>query len=150
VTSSPRQTTSAPALAAAAAGGFSAVERTLRRGEMTPLHVHGHDEAYHVVEGELTLHAGTDIVWLDAGASYVVAAGVPHAHRAESDRVCVRTATVVASAARYDDFARAAAVPSEAAPTPEDGAALAAIAAANGIVVLGLPGTTPAGEAAAA
>jgi quercetin dioxygenase-like cupin family protein len=135
---------------AAAAAGVSTVERTLRGGEMTPLHVHAGDEAYYVVDGELTLHVGPDTLCLRAGDSYVAPAGVPHAHRAESARVRVRTATVVASAGRYEDFARAVAVPSGTQPAGEEEAALAVVAAANGIVVLDMPGATAAGEARAA
>ena len=139
-----RAPSEATTLAAAAAAGVSTVERTLRRGEATPLHVHARDEAYHVVEGVLVLHVGNDTVRLRSGDSYVAPAGVPHAHRAESARVRVRTATAVVSAVRYADFARAAAVPSEAPPAPEEVSVLAAIAAANGIVVLDAPGATPA------
>ena len=134
-----RDSTGAVILRAAAAAGLSTVERTLRRGEATPLHVHPADEAYHVVDGELALRVGPDTVRLRAGDSYVAPAGIPHAHRAESARVRVRTATAVVSAARYADFALAAAVPSDAAPAPEEEAALVAIAAANGIVVLAAP-----------
>jgi quercetin dioxygenase-like cupin family protein len=143
-----RDTAHTTALAAAAAAGLSTVERTLRRGEATPLHVHAGEEAYHVVEGELALDVGGETLRLRAGDSYVAPAGVPHAHRAESARVRVRTATLVDSAARYEDFSRAVAVPSRAAPTAEEEAAIAAMAAANGIVVLDVPGATAAAEAA--
>lgn len=142
-----RENGSPHTLAAAAAGRLSTVERVIRRGEATPLHVHPDDEAYHVVEGELTLFVGAETIRLRAGGSRLAPAGVPHAHRATSALVRVRTATVVASPGRYEEFARAVAVPSDAAFSPDEETALAAIAAANGIVVLDVPGATAAAQA---
>jgi quercetin dioxygenase-like cupin family protein len=120
------------------------VERTGRRGEMTPLHVHTEDEVVHVLEGALTLFVADDSVRLEAGAAFVAPAATPHTFAVESRAVRYLSATVTRSAARYEDFLRAVAVPSESSSSSweetGDLSRLAAIAAPNGIDVLGAPG----------
>ena len=130
------------------------VESELAYGEMPPLHVHAADESFHVFEGSLTIYLADDAVRLEAGETLVAPRGVPHTYRAESAKARVLTMSRVDSAARYDDFLRAVARPSESeAPawaTAEDEATVSAIAAAAGITVLSPPGELPAARAASA
>jgi quercetin dioxygenase-like cupin family protein len=121
------------------------VERTGRRGEMTPLHVHPEDEVMHVVEGALTLFVNDESVRLVAGDAFAAPRATPHTFVVESQEVRYLSATVARSAARYEDFLRAVAVPAEGSSLSweesGDAARLAAIAAPNGIDILGGPGT---------
>jgi uncharacterized cupin superfamily protein len=130
------------------------IESELTYGEMPPLHVHAADESFHVFEGSLTIYLGEDAARLEAGETLVAPAGIAHTYRAESAKARVLTMSRVDSAARYDDFLRAVARPSESgAPawaTEEDEATVSAIAAAAGITVLSAPGELPAASAATA
>lgn len=118
------------------------VELSLRSRQMPPLHVHSEDEELRVLDGRLTIFAGTRRVELEAGESWVAPAGVPHTYRAESRRVRVLASTAVRSPGSYEDFLRAVAEPS--ALGPEDEANLTVLGAAIGIEVLGQPGALPA------
>ena len=122
------------------------VESTLSAGLMPPLHAHDEDEAFHVLEGSVTVYAGGETVELEAGDSYIAPRGVPHTHRAASDRARWLSTTFVSSAGLYEDFVRAVGTPladGGIAPTVEDEAALLAFGAPNGIAVLGPPGMLP-------
>ena len=124
--------------------GALAVQRVAsRRGVMPPLHRRGEDESYRVLEGELTFYVDGDE--LRAGPDDVVA--VPRdarrTFRVESAWARWLVVTRVRSVARYEDFGRALACPVEEWPSAEEAAAVAAIAAANGIEVLGPPGLLP-------
>jgi quercetin dioxygenase-like cupin family protein len=122
------------------------VECTMRAADTTPLHAHEEDETIEVLEGSVTVYAGVETVTLTAGESYVVAAGVPHAHRAEAERVRYLATASVLSVGRYEDFLRAVGRPADEPgwASPEEAAAIKAIAAANRIAVLGAPGALPA------
>jgi uncharacterized cupin superfamily protein len=128
------------------------IESELAHGEMPPLHVHGADESFHVFEGSLMVFLGEDAVRLEAGETLIAPAGIAHTYRAESNKTRILTMSRVESAARYDDFLRAVARPSEtpAWATDEDEATVSAIAAAAGITVLSAPGELPAARAATA
>jgi quercetin dioxygenase-like cupin family protein len=123
---------------------LAVVERVGGRGEMTPLHVHSEDEVVYVVEGALTLFVNDEPVRLKAGDSFAAPPGIPHTLLVESREARYLSATVVRSAARYEDFLRAVAVPSEESSlswqASGDASRLSAIAAPNGIDVLGEPG----------
>jgi quercetin dioxygenase-like cupin family protein len=123
---------------------LAVVERVGRRGEMTPLHVHAEDEIVYVVEGALTLFVNDERIRLVAGDAFSAPPGIPHTLVVESREVRYLSATVARSAARYEDFLRAVAVPSEESSlswqASGDASRLAAIAAPNGIDVLGEPG----------
>ncbi len=121
-------------------------------GATAPLHVHAEDEALTVVEGSMTVHAGADTVRLGPGESYVARGGVPHTYRADARRVRYLAATFVRSARAYEDFLLAVGRPQSSPATAvtvrwadtQEAAALAHVAAANGIRVLGAPGELPA------
>ena len=120
------------------------VERIATRpGLMPPLHRRSEDESYRVLEGELTFYVDGDE--LRAGPDDVVA--VPRdarrTFRVESAWARWLVVTRVRSVARYEDFGRALACPVEEWPSAEEAASVAAIAAANGIEVLGPPGSLP-------
>jgi uncharacterized cupin superfamily protein len=112
---------------------------------MTPLHVHSEDEVVYVVEGALTLFVNNEPVTLKAGDSFSAPRGIPHTLVVESREIRYLSATVARSAARYEDFLRAVAVPAEGSSLSwqesGDASRLAAIGAPNAIDVLGAPGT---------
>jgi quercetin dioxygenase-like cupin family protein len=128
------------------------VESSAPAGFMTPLHTHRSDEAVHVLEGRMTIFAGADAIRLEPGETFVVAEGVAHAFLAESSRTRAVFTTYASSPGRYGDFLRAAgpvAIDPFGAPAwshDEDAGAIAAIAAAADVTVLGPPGTLPADE----
>src|SRR6185295_14656841 len=95
-------------------GRLAVVERIGRRGEMTPLHQHPEEEIVHVMEGELTLMVDGERIELRVGDVYAAPHATPHALVVESKRARYVSATVVRSAARYEDFLRAVSVPPEA------------------------------------
>lgn len=130
---------------------LAVVERTGRKGEMTPLHVHSEDEVVYLLEGALTLFLDDESIRLEAGDAFTAPRATPHTLVVESRDVRYVSATVARSASRYEDFLRAVAVPAEA-PCSSweqsgDASRLAAIAAPNGIDVLGGPGVVGAGVA---
>ena len=140
-----------PAEAAAADARAAVVETSmLEQGAMPPLHTRDRDESYHVLEGAVTFYVGNEVVRARAGDVVVAPAGAPRTFRVESPRARWLVMTVVRSLSRYEDFARAVARPSAVAtgeaptwPSADEEASLAAIAAANGIAVLGPPGMLP-------
>jgi quercetin dioxygenase-like cupin family protein len=123
---------------------LAVMERTGRRGEMTPLHAHPEDEVVYVVEGALALFVNDEPVRLVGGDSFAAPREIPHTLVVESREARYLSATVARSAARYEDFLRAVAVPAEGSSLSwqesGDASRLAAIAAPNGIDVLGAPG----------
>jgi quercetin dioxygenase-like cupin family protein len=122
---------------------LAVVESTLRRGQMPPLHSHDEDEVFHVLEGTLIVHCGSEPVRLEAGEALVAPREVSHTHEAESDGVRYLSMTFTRSLARYEDFLRAVAAPGQ--MNTDEAAALTSMARACGIVVLGPPGALPAG-----
>ncbi len=124
-------------------GRLAIVERTGRHGERTPLHMHPEDEIVHVVEGAVTLLVDGERIELRIGDVYAAPQRTPHALVVESHQARYVSATVVRSAARYEDFLRAVAVPVpvSAAVWHEggDAARLAALAEPNGIEILDGP-----------
>ena len=125
-------------------GGRLAVwEQLLPHHSSPPLHVHtGDDEAWFVLDGELTFQVG-DRTWSATEGSFVWAPrGVPHTFRVDST-----TARLLALAVpgRFDRFVRSTGRPAEAPvlPPPPDGppdmAALVGAAREHGMEVLGPP-----------
>jgi len=68
------------ALSATTQGRFSLMERTLPpAGRTPPAHRHpDNDEAYYVLEGEVTFHVGEDVATGAAGTFVLVEAGETH------------------------------------------------------------------------
>jgi quercetin dioxygenase-like cupin family protein len=128
-------------------GAFDVVEIEGREGDMPPLHVHrDHDEAFHVLEGRLTVHLPGRVVDLGPGEALFAPRDVPHAYRVESERA---KWLAVSTPARFASFVREAGEEPEhdgfpALDREHDVAALAAAAARHGIELLGPPGAVPA------
>ena len=120
-------------------------EREAGAGAMPPLHARDRDETYHVVRGSMTFFVGDDVLHAQEGELVVVPRGKPRTFRVESERARWLVLTRARSALRYEDFGRALAVPSGGAvwSTPDDAAAVTAIAQANEIAILGPPGMLP-------
>ena len=117
-------------------GTLALLESTAPRGDQTPLHVHHHDdEAFYVLEGELTLWVGDETHVLRAGQSAFALKGVPHALRVGD---APARWLVTSTPAGFEAFVRAVAAT---APGPEE---LTRIAAEHGIEILGPPGMLPA------
>lgn len=128
-------------------GAWCMVEMAGPRGDMPPLHVHHRDdEAFYVLEGELTLiTAGGDEMALGAGECAVAPRGVPHVYRVESEQA---RWLVVCSPSGFERFVSEVAEPAGAPTLPPtslsvDPARVAEIAAAYGIEILAPPGTLP-------
>src|SRR3954471_512826 len=124
------------------------VERSAPSGHMAPLHRRDQAESYRVVSGEITFFVDGDVIPARAGDVVVAPAGAPRTWRAESDGARWIVLTRVAQLQRYVDFGRASTppLPDAAAgdwPSPEELQALATMAAANGIELLGPPGALP-------
>jgi len=124
------------------------IERTASEGFMSPLHTRDVDESYRVIQGELTVFVGGDAVAASPGDVVDVPRGTARALRAGPDGSRWLINTQVAELDRFVDFGRAVSRPLadvEAGwPSPEEESTLTAIAAANGIELLGPPGAVPA------
>ncbi len=123
-------------------GRYSLLEFLFPQGASPPLHTHPQDESYVVLEGSLTLQAGSERFELLAGGTAAVPMGVPHTFRVESETARV---LVLSTPAGLEEMVRAASVPASAPtlppktaprPSPEE---LAEIFAAHGQVNLGPP-----------
>ena len=129
------------------ARGPAMAERSARRGQMAPLHRRDEDETYRVVSGEVTFFVGDDAIRAREGDVVVAAAGVERTFRADSGEARWIVLTRVASFERYLDFCRAVAAPRPDGrtewPSASELASISAIAAANGIELLGPPGALP-------
>ena len=127
--------------------GVVAQARSAATGHQPPPHVHHReDEAFYVLEGELTLHTGDDTVTLRPGAFCNALRGVPHTFRVTSGAPA--RWLVVSSPAGFDAFVAEFGVPAAAKELPVlDGAPdverLVAVAARHGIEILGPPGLLP-------
>jgi quercetin dioxygenase-like cupin family protein len=127
-------------------GAYALGEVSGRRGDMPPLHVHHHDdEAFYVLEGELTLFVGDEQITLRDGQAVLAPREIPHVYRVESEGA---RWLVIGSPAGFEQFLRAGAEPAPSAvlpPTgrPFDSDAFAQLAAEYGIEILGPPGTLP-------
>jgi quercetin dioxygenase-like cupin family protein len=128
-------------------GRLAIVEEWGARGNMPPLHVHhSDDEAFFVLEGELSLFVAGEQLILTAGQAALAPRGVPHSYRVESAQAHW---LVITTPAGFESFVRACAEPAPAdelppAGRPQDAAALAQAAAEVGIEILGPPGALPA------
>jgi quercetin dioxygenase-like cupin family protein len=82
-------------------GRFALIEFLLPRHASPPLHTHPQDESYIVLEGQLTVHAGSERFRLDAGATGVVPASVAHTFRVDSDTARVLVLSTPAGIERF-------------------------------------------------
>jgi quercetin dioxygenase-like cupin family protein len=117
------------------------IERTAPQGSMPPLHRRDADEIYRVVDGEVQFFIDADAVVARRGDVVVAPRGSARSFRVASETARWLVLTRVSSLDRFVDFGRAVAAPASAAPELPG---IAAMAAANGIEVLGPPGALPA------
>jgi mannose-6-phosphate isomerase-like protein (cupin superfamily) len=125
--------------------GISVLESLAPHGESPPLHVHQtEDEVFHVLEGELRVHAGDTEVTIGAGETILGPKGVPHTYRVESPEGA--RWLVITRRGDFERFVRALSRPAERPepptprpPTPEQANALAAAAREHRIELVGPP-----------
>lgn len=127
------------------ADGLSVVDNTAARGDSPPLHVHsGEDEVFHVIEGELRLRIDQEERVVSAGETVLAPRGVPHTYLVTSDRA---RWLAVTRHGQFEGFVRALARPADASrlpersgpPSPDQQAALEAMAREHGIQLVGPP-----------
>jgi quercetin dioxygenase-like cupin family protein len=127
-------------------GALDLVELEGRAGDMPPLHVHrDHDETFHVLEGEISIHLPDGQVILREGESLFAPREVPHVYRVESETA---RWLAVGTPAGFARFVREASDEPESDGLPplgreHDVARLAEAASRQGIELLGRPGTLP-------
>jgi quercetin dioxygenase-like cupin family protein len=142
-----------PAPAIAGTDPVGVLEMTAPPGSQPPPHVHhDEDEAFYVLEGEVTLFTSEGETTLGPGGFAVGPRGVPHTFRAGGSGVRM---LVISTPAGFVDFVRELGVPAarEELPTldgPPDVVALTEVAARHGIEFTGPPGTLPGRVGAAA
>lgn len=129
------------------APALSIVELSGAPGDTPPLHIHtDEDEAFHVLEGELTVHIGdAAALVLRAGDVALAPRGVPHVYIVTSDAPARWIGTTTGG--QLASFVAELATPAAAPRLPEapdiDPARVAAVAARHGIELLGPPGMLP-------
>jgi quercetin dioxygenase-like cupin family protein len=127
--------------AARTADTFTLIEVFAPAGDQPPLHVHhDSDEAFYVLEGEMTLWVGDETYVLGPGDSAFAPRGIPHTLRTGADGA---RSLVASTPARFEAFVRAVGAAN---PGPEE---LTRIADEHGIEILGPPGMLPSDLAAA-
>jgi mannose-6-phosphate isomerase-like protein (cupin superfamily) len=123
-------------------GRISLVESIAYRSTEPPLHVHRReDEAWYVIDGQITFHVDRQILVATAGCFAFAPRGLPHAFTVDVEPTRV---LVLATPAGFEHFALELGVPAEgeqppsdlAMPTPE---VLGAVAQRYGIEVIGPP-----------
>jgi quercetin dioxygenase-like cupin family protein len=126
------------------AGRVAVIEHLAPEGSGSPLHVHRReDEWFYVVEGELTLWVGGELIVAPAGSFVYGPRDVPHTFTVTSPRARF---LLGAEPAGFESFVRALAEPAATLtipppPTsPPDFERLTALAAEHGIEILGPPG----------
>jgi quercetin dioxygenase-like cupin family protein len=125
--------------------GMTLIESVAPRGDSPPLHVHEReDELFHVLDGQLTLMVDGRERVLRAGESALAPKGIAHTYRVDSQ---LARWLVTTTRGEFERFVRAMSRTAEgpglpersAPPTAEQQAALAAVAAAHGIALVGPP-----------
>jgi quercetin dioxygenase-like cupin family protein len=125
-------------------GRLAVIEFRWPQGGGSPLHVHhNEDEWFYVIEGELTIWVGGDVVVAPAGSFVWGPRDVPHTFLVTSTEARF---LMVTDPAPFADFVRAMSEPAQAltlAPAsvqPPDPERMTAVAAEYGIEILGPPG----------
>jgi quercetin dioxygenase-like cupin family protein len=125
---------------------WSIVEIVGARGDMPPLHVHHReDEAFYVLDGEMTVFVGDGEIHLPAGEAAFAPKGTPHVYRVDSEQA---RWLAIASPAGFERFVAEASVPADTLALPPgpptvDPDWLTEIAGTYGIEILGPPGAFP-------
>jgi len=105
------------------------------------------DEAYRVVDGEVTFFIEGEAICAGRGDVVVAPAGSARTFRVESESARWTVVTRVADTQRFLDLGRAVSAPLDPPatewPSRSEAGAVAAMAAPNGIELLGPPGALP-------
>jgi quercetin dioxygenase-like cupin family protein len=97
---------------------YALIEFVFPHAASPPLHTHPQDESYVVLEGALTIQAGTDRFVLGPGGAAAVPMGVPHTFCVESTTARV---LVLSTPAGLERMVRDASVPAAARVLPPEG-----------------------------
>jgi quercetin dioxygenase-like cupin family protein len=126
------------------AGRVAVIEHLSPRGSGSPLHLHHReDEWFYVLEGELTIWVGGQVIDACSGTFVYGPREIPHTYTVSSDTARF---LVVTEPAGFDSFVRALAQPAAervippAATEAADVEAMTRLAAEHGIEILGPPG----------
>ena len=129
---------------AATGGRLSVVESRAARGPGSPLHVHRREaEFLYVIEGELTVWVGGELIEAPEGSLVYGPPDVPHTFAITSDQARF---LVLIQPTDFENFLRNVSEPATALTLPPAGvpapdpALLAAAAAEYGVEILGPPG----------
>lgn len=122
---------------------LAVVDLRIGEGEATPIHAHEHDEAFHVLEGELVVHLAQRSVRLGAGDGFTAPAREPHAVVGGRGGARYLATAFTPSVSRYADFQRAVAVPAVRPEPSEAVDVVRALGAAAGITVHGFAAALP-------
>jgi len=126
--------------------GMSVIESVAPFADSPPLHVHHtEDELFHVLDGELQLRVGDELISAPAGSVLLAPKGVPHTFRVVSPEGARWLVTTTAG--DFEAMVRAAARAAEhdglpaptGLPSPEQAAAFAELTARHGIDLIGPP-----------
>ena len=130
--------------AATTGGRVAVLDNLAPRGAGSPLHVHHReDEWFYVIEGELTLWVGGDVIEAPAGSFVYGPRDVPHTFLVSSEQARF---LLVTEPAGFEEFFRAMAQPAPSLTIPPpmeppaDPSPLIAAAAQYGLEILGPPG----------
>lgn len=129
---------------AATGGRLAIAEQWAPRGPASPMHVHHREgEFFYVIEGELTVWIGGELIEAPEGSLVYGPPDVPHTFAVTSDRARF---LVLTQPTGFEDFLRDVSEPATTLTLPPTGwpapdpARLAAVAAEYGIEILGPPG----------
>jgi mannose-6-phosphate isomerase-like protein (cupin superfamily) len=127
--------------AAQTRGRFGLIESHERKGDAPPLHVHEtEDEAYYVIEGQLTFFIGDDVMPARAGTLVFAPRRIPHTYRVDS---ATSRIIVINAPGGWERFFTEAGESAVGRPNPPDEDPdfdrLSALAANYGVTILGPP-----------
>jgi quercetin dioxygenase-like cupin family protein len=129
---------------ASTGGRLAVIETWAPRGPASPLHVHHREaEFLYVIEGELTVWVGGELIEAPEGSLVYGPPEVPHTFAVSSDQARF---LVLAQPTGFESFLRDGSEPATALSLPPvgapalDPARLAVVAAEHGIEILGPPG----------
>ena len=126
------------------ADGVSVLESRAPRGDSPPMHVHGEDEIFHVLDGTMLVRIGDEEHIVKAGETLLAPGGVAHSYRVDSDEA---RWLVVTSHGDFERFVRSFSRPAPNAelpkasgpPSPDEAEALSAACRRHGIELVGPP-----------
>lgn len=122
-------------------GGFAFIDQRTPGDYAVPRHVHEReDEAWYVLQGEVTFFCGDEALTARPGAFVFAPRGIPHAFRTGPEGARLLT---VACPSGFARFVRAAGEPAPALEPPPEGPLdverLTEVAREHGIVIVGPP-----------